>query len=184
MASDERTAYVRHLPNIFISKCYSCAEISLWLYDKLFFPQEMEAEPSNSDMPDEIKKDYEEARAVFNSSPRASAALLRLCREKLCDSLDAKGANLNQKIADLVKKGLNKKIQKALDAVRVIGNESVHPGEINLNDNKDVARALFKLTNQIVQELVTDQKERDEIYSLLPEGKREAIAKRDSKKSA
>ena len=36
-------------------------------------------------------------------------------------------------------------IQKALDFVRVVGNEAVHPGEINLDDNKELYSLIFCL---------------------------------------
>ena len=169
------------LVNIYVSKCYFCENITIWHRNKILYPEEFGAEEPNSDMPPEIKKDYNEARAVLKYSPKASAALLRLCIQKLCNHLNASGDNLNKQIGELVKKGLDNKIQKALDAVRVIGNEAVHPGTINLDDNKQIAYALFKLVNQIVEQLITNEREIDEIYELLPESARKSIEKRDSK---
>lgn len=49
------------------------------------------------------------------------------------------GKNIDDDIVRLVKKGLNQTIQKALDAARVIGNEAVHPGTLDLKDNHDTA---------------------------------------------
>lgn len=170
--------------NLFFSECYSCNEISLWMYDKLLYPPEPDAEEANLDMPADILKDYNEARVVLKHSPRGAAALLRLCVEKLCIHLNAKGKKLDQMIGYLVEQGLNVKIQKALDSVRVIGNEAVHPGQISLNDNKKIARVLFKLVNQIVDELITKPKELNEIYNMLPDGKKEGIENRDKKKKA
>ena len=177
--------YVYHeIHNLHLSSCYSCKELSIWLYDTLIYPPEPEAEEPNEDMPKSIRKDYEEARLIFKHSAKGAAALLRLCIEKLCNHLDAEGKDLNAKIGDLVKKGMNKKVQMALDSVRVIGNEAVHPGQIDLNDNKDIARALFKLVNQIVKELITEDREIKEIYAVLPEEKKEGIEKRDTKEAA
>jgi len=68
-----------------------------------------------------------------------------------------------------------------LDIVRVIGNESVHPGEINLNDDKDIAYNLFELVNIIAQTMLTQPKETSKLYSSLPKKRLEAISKRDSK---
>lgn len=79
----------------------------------------------NDDLSDEIKGDYAEARSILIRSPRGAADLLRLALQKLCKSLGESGKDINADIANLVKKGLRQSIQKALDTVRVIGNESV-----------------------------------------------------------
>ena len=49
----------------------------------------------------------------------------------------------------MVAEGLNPKIQKAIDLVRVVGNNAVHPGQINLDDNSAIALKLFKIINMI-----------------------------------
>ncbi len=72
-------------------------------------------------MSEGVKADYEEARSILNLSPRGAAVLLRLCVEKLSIHLNAQGSTLDDKIADLVKKGLDDRVQQALDAVGVIG---------------------------------------------------------------
>ncbi|NPB08238.1 MAG: DUF4145 domain-containing protein, partial [Aquificae bacterium] len=133
------------------------------------------------DMPEDVKEDYEEARLVVEVSPRSAAALLRLALQKLMKHLGESGKNLNDDIANLVKKGLPEKIQKTLDAVRVIGNNAVHPGELDLRDDKETALALFDLLNMIVEVMITQPKKVNEIYDKLPKGAKEAIEKRDSK---
>ena len=90
-------------------------------------------------------------------------------------------ATVFEGIGKLVKKGLDPKIQKALDIVRVTGNDAVHPGQINLNDTPEVAERLFKLVNVIVESLITVPKEIDNIYDTISDGKKEAIQKRDKK---
>jgi len=72
-------------------------------------------------------------------------------------------------------------IQQAFDAVRVIGNESVHPGQIDLRDNPDTAFQLFNLVNFIVQEMITKPHQIQEIYNKLPQGKLQQIEERDQK---
>ena len=132
-------------------------------------------------MPEDVKEDYEEARLVVEVSPRSAAALLRLALQKLMRHLGESGENLNDDIANLVKKGLPEKIQKALDALRVIGNNAVHPGELDLRDDKETALALFELLNMIVEVMITQPKKVNEIYDKLPKGAKEAIKKRDNK---
>jgi hypothetical protein len=89
------------------------------------------------------------------------------------------GKDLNKDIGSLVKKGLPDRIQKALDVVRVIGNESVHPGQIDLNDNPAITTKLFELINFIADAMITKPKEIDKLFDGLPDGKKEAIQKRD-----
>lgn len=87
--------------------------------------------------------------------------------------------NLNNKIKSLVKKGVSRKIQQGLDAVRWYGNKGVHPGEINLEERKEDIVYLFYLLNIIVQELITDVKEAEMFYKRLPSGFIEQLANRD-----
>jgi hypothetical protein len=72
-------------------------------------------------------------------------------------------------------------IQQSLDVVRVIGNEAVHPGTLDLKDDVNTARALFKLLNLIAEKMITDPKTVNEIYESLPEAKRKGIEQRDRK---
>jgi hypothetical protein len=148
----------------------------------MVYPGQIEVESPNNDLPDDIKVDYLEAANIMNQSSRGAAALLRLAVEKLVNGLDAKGKDLNTKIGDLVSKGLSPKIQKSLDVVRFIGNEAVHPGQIDLNDSPEIAQTLFRLVNVIADDMITKPKEIDLIYDeLVPENHKNGINKRDSK---
>ncbi|WP_353684517.1 DUF4145 domain-containing protein [Thermodesulfovibrio sp. 3907-1M] len=60
----------------------------------------------NSDMPKEVRLDYEETAQIAKFSPRGAAALLRLAIQKLVKYLGEDEKNLNQAIGTLVKKGL------------------------------------------------------------------------------
>jgi hypothetical protein len=93
--------------------------------------------------------------------------------------LGEKGKNLDDDIASLVSKGLDPRVQKALDVVRVIGNNSVHPGQIDLRDDRATAEKLFGLVNLIADIMITQPKHIDEMFQGLPEGARKAIEKRD-----
>lgn len=57
-----------------------------------------------------------------------------------------KGKRIDDDIANLVRQGLDVKVQKALDVVRVVGNNAVHPGEI-LDDDKATAVQLLSVLN-------------------------------------
>jgi hypothetical protein len=170
-----------HLVNIHASRCYSCDRIALWRADELIYPvNHISVAPPTEDMPDDVKADFLEANEILDKSPRGAAALLRLSIQKLMVHLGEKGKNINGDIASLVQKGLDKRIQKALDVVRVVGNNAVHPGQIDLNDDKTIATSLFRLVNVIVESQITQAKHIDEMFNkVVPEHLKAEIEKRD-----
>lgn len=135
----------------------------------------------NPDIPDEVKEDYDEARQIVAQSPRGAAALLRLAIQKLCKHLGEPGDNINTDIASLVSKGLGSDVQQALDFVRVVGNETVHPGEIDIRDDNELALGLFDCVNLIVTRMISSKKQVEALYAKLPKAKRDGIEKRDAK---
>ena len=179
----QRSAYHLRLKlfNTFVSECFSCKYISVWIYDKLVYPQRGEAPPANPDLPDDIRRDYDEASSILDLSPRGAAALIRLAMQKLCKELGQSGKKLNDDIGKLVEDGLDKRVQQALDAVRVIGNNAVHPGQIDLRDDRAVAESLFLLLNLIAEKMISEPKHVEEVYATLPENALEAIERRDAK---
>ncbi|MGR3822084.1 MAG: DUF4145 domain-containing protein [Salipiger marinus] len=130
-------------------------------------------------MPEGIRIVYQEASSILEQSPRGAAALIRLAIQKLCKELGQTGENIYQDIGGLVKAGLDPKVQQALDAVRIIGNNAVHPGEIDLADDRPIAESLFKLLNFIVEKTISEPKHVAEIYASLPEGALQSVKKRD-----
>ena len=165
--------------NAWISLCFSCQKLAVWVHDRMLFPRHDHHIAPNADLPDEIKKDFLEAAEILDASPRGSAALLRLCIQKLCKHLGKSGDNINKDIADLVQDGLDKRIKNSLDIVRVIGNNAVHPGQINLTDDKDTASSLFKIVNIICETMISQPKHIDELYELIPPSTKKQIEKRD-----
>lgn len=162
-----------------MSKCYTCKKIAVWVHDNLLFPKMQYAIPPNQDLPDGVKRDYEEASEILDKSPRGAAALLRLAIQKLCVHLGEPGKNINADIATLVKRGLDIRVQQALDVVRVVGNNAVHPGQMDIQDDKDTARTLFGLINLISEKLITEPAHVQKLFDSLPEGARRQIEERD-----
>ena len=70
-------------------------------------------------------------------------------------------------------------IQQSLDIVRVVGNNAVHPGELDIKDDQPTAMKLFELVNLIAQSMITQPKEIKAVYESLPDGARQQIEKRD-----
>ncbi|MEB2854082.1 DUF4145 domain-containing protein [Pseudomonas atacamensis] len=180
----ERSFNTKHqLRNCSVSNCFNCQKSCIWIFDKLMYPVVGNILPANADMPEDIKRDYEEAGSILNQSPRGAAALLRLGIQKLCKKLGQPGENINDDIKALVAAGLDPRVQQSLDAVRVIGNSAVHPGKIDLRDDRTTAEALFRLLNVIVDKTISEPKHVKEIYDSLPANLLEAIAKRDAPKA-
>ncbi|MGR5968271.1 DUF4145 domain-containing protein [Bacillus paranthracis] len=169
----------RQVQNLSISQCTYCSKHTLWYNEELIYPLTSLAPDPHPDMPSDIIDDYNEAANILINSPRGAAALLRLALQKLMKSLGESGSHIDSDIKSLVQKGLPVQIQQALDILRVIGNESVHPGSIDMKDNREIAIKLFDLINFIVQNQITQPKEISALFTSLPEGKRNAIAKRD-----
>ena len=165
------------------SQCEHCQNLAIWIEQKMVYPLTGNAPPPNRDMSKEIIEIYEEARQIMTLSPRASAGLLRLCIEKLMNVLGETEGKLNTRIGNLVKKGLPPEIQQALDIVRVTGNEELHMGQIDLNDNSNIARSLFDIVNIIVQRMISDKKQIDKMYKQLPQEKITGIENRDNNSS-
>lgn len=162
-----------------ISQCQHCNKESIWLEEKMIYPKVMIVSEPNEDLSQEIKKDYIEAASILNDSPRASAALLRLALQKLCKELGGKGENVNDDIGNLVKEGLNPLVQKSLDSLRITGNNAVHPGEINLEEDPSKVVKLFELINFIADKMMTEPKKVESFYDNLPENKRKQVEVRD-----
>ncbi|GAA0076175.1 hypothetical protein UT300005_05530 [Clostridium sp. CTA-5] len=162
-----------------VATCNVCGGYSFWINEKMILPNEINVPLPIEEMPEEIKKIYDEARNVYPISPKASAALLRLAIQHLCKLLGEKGKNINDDIKELVKKGLPVQIQQALDSIRVIGNNAVHPGTIDFDDDNNYAIQLFNMLNIIVNDRVIQPKKIEEIYKSLPQNVLSGIEERD-----
>ena len=147
------------------------------------FEEDLPPKP-HKDMPESMIGDFEEARNVFPHSARSAAALLRLVLQKLCKELGQKGEHINTDIKGLVDEGIPEHIQQSFDIVRIVGNETVHPGTINVRDNPDIALELFDFINIIVEELIAKKKRIKQRYDSLPENKLKGIKDRDKPSQA
>lgn len=180
---------------LYLGRCTHCEQVSCWkgteysteygcIAGAMILPDGSVAPLPHPDTPPAVAADYLEARGIVNSSPRGAAALIRLAIQKLCIELGETTGNINSDIGSLVKKGLPVEIQQALDVVRVVGNNAVHPGELSEEDIADVASILFELVNAIVEDRIARPKRLAELFQRLPEGARAAIAKRDAPRPA
>ena len=160
--------------------CQHCSNWSFWYEGHMIVPYDAPVPPAHVDMPADCLADYAEARAIVAVSPRAASALLRLAVQKLVSVLGEKGESIEDDIDSLVAKGLPVQVQHALDFCRVVGNNAVHPGEINIEDTPEIAHSLFEMMNYIVEDRISRPKQFQVLYDKLPEAARKAIDKTDA----
>jgi hypothetical protein len=82
-ASTEFKLSLQNVKNLYLSRCYSCHDIAVWLGTNVLPRKNFEIQ-INEDMPPDARADFEEAASIVDASPRGAAALLRLSIQKLC----------------------------------------------------------------------------------------------------
>lgn len=176
-----------------VSRCMSCKSDAIWLRQgvsfgiedllgdyQLVYPSALLGQPASADMPSDVRPDYDEARTVAAQSPRSAAALLRLCVQKLCKHFGESGDNINTDIKNLVAQGrLTPLAQRAMDTIRIVGNNAVHPLEMSVDEIKSTVPALFAVIGFIVEDMITRPKLVNETYLTTPQRTRDAVAHRD-----
>ena len=171
------TIYLKN--ELIIHRCQCCGKKILWIDDTYIYPDIIAEEP-NADMPESVKQLYKEAALIYNKSPRAACALLRLAIDRLCNELGETDRDINKNIGALVKRGLSVEVQQALDVVRVVGNKAVHPGQIAIDvDDVETANVLMSLLNMIVTRMITEPKKIGVLFDKLPESVKKSIENRD-----
>ena len=164
-----------------VSKCEHCGNLIFWQNNKMIYPKSITVEPVNEDLNEEAKGLYNEAATILHDSPRASAVLLRLALQALLKELGGGGKNINDDIATIVERGVDQQVQKALDIIRVFGNNGAHNNSVNLNEKLEDVQFMFSLINFVADKMITQKKEIDGLYDGLPEGIKNQIKNRDKK---
>ncbi|MHA6196585.1 DUF4145 domain-containing protein [Pseudomonas wadenswilerensis] len=177
---------------MWVCSCDHCGQSSFWgaidqdtAYAErgfVVYPAVIGAPHAHESLPEECRRDFEEARSICSNSPRGAAAILRLCLQKLLKHLGGTGEHIDSDIKLLVSQGLDSHIQQALDVIRVTGNNAVHPLEMNLEDDEDSVLVLFEMINFIVEERISRPQKTQHRFANLPEKARLAIEKRDRPK--
>lgn len=156
------------------SECENCKQYHIWVNEEMVYPKRSSAPLPANDMPEEVKRDYQEARQVVSDSPKAAAALLRRAIEELINHLlDNPEGHLYTDIQTLADEGIiDDRIRKAFDTIRVSGNDYTHAGRIYAEDNREKCLQLFELTNIIVRTTIAEDKLITELYDDLPDTKK------------
>ena len=167
--------------NFMASKCDHCEKLVLWNDQKIIYPRSITVESPNPDMPEVAKGLYMESAKILQDSPRASAALLRLALQEILNKVVEGGEknSINDNIR-IIGKQVDKHTRDAMDLIRINGNNAVHPGEIQIEE--ETTEYMYKLLNIIVQKLISDKKQIDDLYNNLSENQKKSIKERDNKK--
>jgi len=157
---------------ISLSYCSKCNDFAVWIKGNMIYPYGSSAPLPFKDTPEDVLKDYYQAREILKHSPKAASALLRLALQKLINHLGRKEDKLEDSLINLRKKGLDEKIQSALISVKMIGTKVIPPGVINEEDNEETAIILFNIINIIVDSMITQPHRVEELMNKLPSKKK------------
>ena len=119
-------------------------------------------------IPEQIRKDYEEANLILERSPKAAATLLRRCLQGMIhDFWGIKERTLNEELTQL--KGKVSLIQwQAIDGLRKIGNIGAHmEKDVNLiiDIEPDEAQKLLRLIEMLLEKWYITHHEEESLLS-------------------
>lgn len=123
-----------------ILKCQTCHELSLYRdhWDneagrwgaKLLYPVPYHAP---NEVPERIRRLFDEAVAVSRKSPSLCAVGIRRCLEGVVQDQGGSGRNLAGDIHDLARKGiLPENLARMMETARVLGNLGAHAGDLEV----------------------------------------------------
>lgn len=115
-----------------------------------------------------VRDDYEEACAIVNLSPKASATLARRCLQGMIrDFFHVSKKNLYEEI-DAIKPNIPAEQWAVLDGLRRIGNIGAHmEKDINLiiDIEPDEAQKLIKLIELLIQQWYIERHNQQQLYA-------------------
>jgi len=124
------------MANLHVSRCNQCNGFAIWVSNELVFPRQ------TGKMPELAEQDLDEAATVLKKSPAGSAALMRLCIQKLVPLFSQNGKGLDEHISSLVRKGLEVEIQQAMGVLEVIQNDPVRLTKFESEEEQEMALKL------------------------------------------
>ena len=157
-------------------KCPDCGQYTVFAHGEGKKVSEIEyylhplslAKQFPSYIPSAIRSDYEEACAIVNLSPKASATLSRRCLQGMIrDFWDIKESNLAKAIEKLEGK-IPAPQWKVIDGVRRIGNIGAHmEKDINLivDIEPDEAQKLIKLIEHLLEQWYINRHDQEQLYA-------------------
>lgn len=132
-------------------------------------------------VPAQIRQDYEEACAIVNLSPKASATLSRRCLQGMIrDFWDIKKETLFKEIIELKDK-IHPTQWKVIDGVRRIGNIGAHmEKDVNLiiDIEPHESMKLIELIELLINDWYVRRHEQEELYKAISKIDADKVAKR------
>lgn len=174
-----RAAYMDSDINLIYIKCANrdCEEFTIVAYNKKTKKQ-WDLVPENvvrkfpSYIPEQIRKDYEEASLIVNKSPKAAATLLRRCLQGMIrDFWGVKKDSLFSEINEL-KDRVPAMQWKAIDGIRKVGNIGAHmEKDVNLiiDIDTDEALKMQKLIELLLDKWYISRHEEEKLYNEMTE---------------
>lgn len=184
VADEDETPYLRGKAWE-ASLCGACEDHSLWIDERLVYPQTatstVDVPAPHDEMPAAVLELYEEAAAVLPHSRRAAAALCRAALERLVKILTPElptTLSLDGRLAALSTVTDNT-TTKVLYVIRHVGNTALH-GEkdgdesavIYLDDDPEnnIPDLFLVAINELVAERISRPRRIDALYEQLPQG--------------
>lgn len=119
-------------------------------------------------IPESIRRDYEEACAIINLSPKASATLSRRCLQGMIRDFFQISKNSLYEEIDAIKTKIPAEQWAVLDGLRRIGNIGAHmEKDINLiiDIEPDEAQKLIKLIELLIQQWYIERHNQEQLYA-------------------
>lgn len=157
-------------------KCPSCEKISIKLkglgddveYININVHPNSSAKQFPDYVPQAIRQDYEEACAIVDLSPKASATLARRSLQGMIhDFWGIKLKNLNHEITALKDK-IQPDLWASIDALRQLGNIGAHmekDTDVIVDIDPNEATSLIKLIELLIKEWYINREERKKLFS-------------------
>lgn len=121
-------------------------------------------------IPEPIRQDYEEACAIVNLSPKASATLSRRCLQGMIrDFWGISKPTLNKEIDELKDK-IPADLWSSIDALRQLGNIGAHmekDANVIVDIDPNEANSLIQLIELLMKEWYINRKERQKLFSSI-----------------
>jgi hypothetical protein len=168
----------RDVQNVSISYCFNCNEICLWVVDQLVWPRcATGSDPKLHALPD-VRRENEEAGHTLDASPRGAAAFLRLAIERLCNELGNSEESPRPEVAPHFQEDLDARVQKVLDAMRIIESNATPPDPIGVADTPATAETLSGLVNMICEKMIIEPRHLQALYTKMRDGAQSAFEQR------